>query len=202
MDLGMILVRTPWTHFFFSSLHLHPFFSDVKFTLDTVCTEVTHSIFWSIPPAHQKQPISHSDKTQIRASHNPLFFTRNAKRRTHCLTKRILLPSRNLVTAPTGLWNRNLESMVRSLWFGWTLIAKSFISIQPRNWLSIFPRRFALIDSSFYQGALSSWKTLSLQFPLSGPGWPPHTNVQILSFFQMIDLLTICTAFQAFFSFF
>ena len=200
MDLGVILVRTPWTHFF------------------PLCS--SPSIFQWRDSLHRGDPLylshpllpSKNNPSLYSTKHRFLyltihFFTRNLKRRVQCLeSRRVCCPPETWLLHLTGLWNRKFgKHGKKSLGLVGLLIAKSFISISANELTAqSFLEGLHLLTAHFsYQGALSSWKILSLQFPLSGPGWPTSPPMCckscLSSKWQTFNYLY---RFQAFFSFF
>lgn len=160
-------------------------------------------LYLSHPPAHQKQP--HLSTRQNTDSHLTTFSPENAKRRTHCLeSKRVCCPPETWLLHPTGLWNWNLESMVRSL-LAWLDSCKVLhhISAKELTAQSFLEGLHWLTAHFSYQGALSSWKNL---ISAVSTQWSRvthlYTNVQILSFLPNDRPLTICTAFKLSFHFF
>ena len=187
MDLGMILVRTPWTHFFFPSVHLHPFFSDV-----TVCTEVTHSILAipSCPPkiTHLSTP-QNTDSCISQSSFSP----ETSREASSVWNPRGFVALQKLgYCTPQVYGIGNLESMVRSLLVWLDSHCKVLYQhLSQGTDCSIFPRRLALIGRSCLLSG-SSFKLENLVSAVSTQ-WSRVTHrstnvLQILSFFQMTDL--------------
>ena len=199
-------MRTSWT--LFSPLSWSPsIFQWCEIYSDTVCIEVTHSIL-AIPSCPPKITL-YSSLYWIKHRFMYLailFFTRNVKRRIQCLeSKRICCPPETWLLHPSGLWNWKFGKHDKQPLDLAGLIAKSFISISAKE---LTPPSFLegwhwLTAHFSYQGALSSWKISSLQFPFSGPGWPTSTPMWCKSCLSSKwQTFNYVYSFQAFFSFF
>lgn len=173
--------------FFFPSVHLHPFFSDV-----TVCTEVTHSIL-AIPSCPPK--ITHLSTRQNTDSciSQSSFSPETSREASSVWNPRGFVALQKLgYCTPQVYGIGNLESMVRSL-LVWLDSHRKVLyqHLSQGTDCSIFPRRLALIGRSCLLSG-SSFKLENLVSAVSTQ-WSRVTHcstnvLQILSFFQMTDL--------------
>lgn len=145
-----------------------------------------------LPTKNNPVFISLLDETQIHVSHNPLFHQKRQQKNMVSGIQEGLLPSRNGYCTPQVYGIGNLESMIRSFLVWLDSDCKVLYQhLSQGTDSSIFPRRLALIGSSFLLSG-SSFKLENLISSLSIQ-WSRvthlYTNVmQILSFFQMTDL--------------
>ena len=192
MDLGMILVRTPWTHFLFSLSSSPSIFQWCEIYSDTVCIEVTHSILAipSCPP--KKTHLSTRQNTDSCISQSS-FSPETSREESTVWNPRGSVALQKLgYCTPQVYGIGNLEIMIRSLLVWLDSHCKVLYQhLSQGTDCSIFPRRLALIDSSFLLSG-SSFKLENLISAVSTQ-WSRvthlYTNVMpVLSFFQMIDL--------------